>query len=533
MKTVAKKRASKIGGIGSKNEGVEIVTTKFGEKIPRKECRYIKNAFYKIGDINILNSGDCYKIDGKYVRVETGFLIYDHRIGQYIRKSSLPEDTQISLGAVGFNRDNSVIRGEFIVDRTTACEIFTYNDCGEISKFNFPDADALPKRFSFCDAYNFYTDVHDYKTNRGKYVNKPEYPTLDYVYSFADSQYANLLSKTAKQYMEDNPLKNVFSKYLGKNTFGIELETKSGIVPVHELFRYGYLPLRDGSIKGYEYTSMVLDKFNLFNSVVNISNSFQEGNASVDEYCSLHLHLGNVPRNKKTFLAIYMLSYLLQNEIEELVLPFKRDIDFLAKKKGEKDHCKRLPRLGLCDNDLSNFEKNNADYNKEVDRMVNTILKFIYQNANNNYEFNNLKEPDLGAKWNKKARYYTINFYNYLFKRNGTIEFRLHHGTLNKYKIINWIFICNAIIKFALENIDEIIEGANKISLDDVLSIYSYDGTDEGKFLTKYLKDYIRSRKREFINNYINGDIFGKELTVDKDLKYSFQTEGLDLFNYD
>ena len=41
-------------------------------------------------------------------------------------------------------------------------------------------------------------------------------------------------------------------------TFGIEFETAGGFLPQHRLYELGLIPLRDGSITGIEFATVVL-----------------------------------------------------------------------------------------------------------------------------------------------------------------------------------------------------------------------------------------------------------------------------------
>jgi hypothetical protein len=52
---------------------------------------------------------------------------------------------------------------------------------------------------------------------------------------------------------------NINFKYIKEfpYTFGLEFETAGGFIPQHQLYELGLIPLRDGSIKGIEFTSYV------------------------------------------------------------------------------------------------------------------------------------------------------------------------------------------------------------------------------------------------------------------------------------
>ena len=60
-----------------------------------------------------------------------------------------------------------------------------------------------------------------------------------------------------KQEIKDRETLYPLAKYL-KYTFGLEFETSQGYVPEDVCYRDGLIPLRDGSITGPEYSTVVL-----------------------------------------------------------------------------------------------------------------------------------------------------------------------------------------------------------------------------------------------------------------------------------
>ena len=54
----------------------KVITIK-GEEIPISKSRKFNKCYYKLGDSKILNSGDCYLINGKCYREETGLIAYN------------------------------------------------------------------------------------------------------------------------------------------------------------------------------------------------------------------------------------------------------------------------------------------------------------------------------------------------------------------------------------------------------------------------------------------------------------------------
>jgi hypothetical protein len=70
------------------------VITINGEEILKKNTRKIKSIdgtykYYKIGELNIKNSGDCYQINNIYYTIEKGRIEWDNFKGLYCLKSHL------------------------------------------------------------------------------------------------------------------------------------------------------------------------------------------------------------------------------------------------------------------------------------------------------------------------------------------------------------------------------------------------------------------------------------------------------------
>ena len=67
--------------MNKKRDPNRIVTTAFGKKAKRSECRYIKQAFYKMDE-------EVFKFDGRWYRINSGFLVQDSESGKWILKDS-------------------------------------------------------------------------------------------------------------------------------------------------------------------------------------------------------------------------------------------------------------------------------------------------------------------------------------------------------------------------------------------------------------------------------------------------------------
>ena len=249
--------------------------------------------------------------------------------------------------------------------------------------------------------------------------------TEGYIYKF-NKEYAatkHLRLFKDRQVLIDEPINFKLSNFL-KYSIGVEYETSSGIIPEDICFRDGLIPLRDGSIGGNEYSSIVLEGNNGLNLLKQQINTLQQY-TYFDKNCSLHFHFGGFKLTSSVIYNIYLICIKLQNELEYYLPPLTfRTHEY---KDTGKDYCNKLPT------NLRNFD---------------SFYKYM---VGKNF-FGDLYQPhpsDLSGerKWQIHQRYYFINFINSLcYKRNKTIEFRFLRPTYNFNKIIFWLYIFNAII---------------------------------------------------------------------------------------
>jgi len=295
------------------------------------------------------------------------------------------------------------------------------------------------------------------------------------------------------RYKVSKKIKDHFSDLFAPYTYGVELETSSGTCKNYLLEEFYLTPVKDGSITANEYITVPLSYQNVGSQIINIADALK-GQCSVDNSCSLHVHMGNLPSPKRLLIPLYVLLYRLQNELHEMMPPYKKHLQYLVNKRGgPKDHCQYLPNLGFQMGPNENLEKN--------------ILSFFTEG-----EIDSFKQLETGAtyskmegqKWNINKRYYFVNFLGFLF--GHTIEFRLHPGTLNKYRIIYWMLICTALVKFALAKPKRCTSNTSKITLTDVIKeVY------KTKNLAVYhtLLEYILACKSDYIKQSNKNDYTG------------------------
>ena len=241
------------------------------------------------------------------------------------------------------------------------------------------------------------------------------------------------------------------SKYL-KYTMGFEFETSAGYIPEETVFRDGLIPLRDGSIKGLEYSSVVLSPDNDGLSLLHQQLRTLREYTSFNKECALHIHFGRFPMKEKPIFNLYKLCYYLQKEKLSKLVPKLTFDTQKYKQHREKNYC------GFLDA-YNNFQDLYYDL---------TNMHFA-----GSFTEPHPADPDRQHKWNIGKRYYWINFMNLLcYKVNKTVEFRFLRPTYNLKKILVWMYIFNAMMQYA-EKVDDIDQRINFFQI--LRSVYPED----------------------------------------------------------
>jgi hypothetical protein len=319
-----------------------------------------------------------------------------------------------------------------------------------------------------------------------KYVKEPGYP-----YSFSKRYEAieNFNIFEGKQSIIDHK-EFPISKYF-KYTFGLEFETNTGVIPEDLCFRDGLIPLRDGSIAGNEYSTVVLDGNNGFNLLYQQIKTLREY-TRFDKECSLHIHMGGFPLVPEKILSLYNLCYILQAELRT-ALPEYTFYTSRYKSSG-KDYCKLLP---------GGFDTFDAFY------RAFTTVKFF-----GDLQQGHPHDVERSRKWQIHERYYWANLLNLIcYKVNKTMEFRMLRPTYNLEKILFWMYVFNAIMQYAEHH--SVIKGS-KIRLEEVLSdIYPADLVKE--LMIDFYKCDVCSHEQSKYGDYIGARMDIEEEFFDKD----------------
>jgi len=380
------------------------------------------------------------------------------------------------------------------------------------------------------------------KTKETK-IKNGNYSKLNYNVAEDSSQESEIEKDIKKYYSNYNILTNEnldkVSKLLDNKTFGIEYETSKGYIPKRYLYKTGLVPLRDGSLDGgIEYTSLPMSGSKGLQNVINQCKTLRKY-CLIDDKCSLHVHIGNVPRTKEFGIALYMLFSRIQSELFEIIPPYKRDLEWISRR--GKDYCKTLRTLRI--NSKSLVDKDDNLISKEVDKAFSTLFLFLTENhpETDKFNFSSGVHPKHGqGKWNYKSRYYALNLINLYFSKYKTVEFRMHTPTMSFDKTLNWLLICNAIVRYAELNYVKIFKGQEKIDLTEIIYGY-YDNFGKNDFdketaknVADHLLSYIDNKKEEFNYYFVRQKVIEScGVEISNDYSYRFVSDSIDWTMYD
>lgn len=361
-------------------------------------------------------------------------IIYDNTIKEWVIRRNFHRRALVGI-------DSSILEFGYISD-SIRCPVAKIS--GEVM-FLCIDDQMLKDYFVFSEKIGFYLLKTESNPDDTKIIGSGGFP-----YTFT-KQYESLFNLELfrdKQLIENN-YKYWASKYLYDYTFGFEFETSCGYVPQHECFKSGLIPLRDGSITGLEYTSVVLqgnDGLNMLHQEL----EQLKAHCKFDKECSLHIHIGGYPVNDRYLWVLYNVFLAFENKIKKF-LP-KWTFETRRYKASGKDYCKKLW------GDVINFNQ-------------------LYRNiAGSNYfgdlHQNHPDDPFREHKWNVHSRYYWVNLVNMMcYSGPKTIEFRFLRPSFDEKKIVHWLILLISLLEYS----KKIAEKA--IKLEDVASFVEKDFT--------------------------------------------------------
>lgn len=490
------------------NLKIKIVTTVSGKKEYRKNCKYIKGKYYIINE-------DVFEINETWYRKESGFIEFDHELKRWTLKNSV----HLIKGIVAFENNVPTI-GYFSEN--------PYNNC--TAHYNGGRMPAISSELLLKNGYfeniatgEYYSEAAVGKASAAKMKTiRIEGNFQHKGYNIEDNKDEFALKK--RLYADYNHKKSrdgvAFGKFLTDITYGLEIETSEGNVPNHLQNRLGLVACRDGSISAAEFVTVPMSGAKGLQNIKEISETLVP-RCNVDINCSLHIHTGSIPLDRASLVTLYMLSYQIQDDVFKMFPYFKTDPRGIKRK----NYCQKLKKFNI--NPCKDFSK--VGFKEYIDNVYYTIYMFLSDGVPPDENHNRKRgEHPIKNKWDRHSRYYWANFQNMVFTNRGTAEWRIHTATLNSQKMINWLFITNAICKYAQDHQEEILSNAKDIKFVDVLNYYKekYPNNERAAFLSDYLQAYYKERCRVFKRDIDRDDkLSDHELRTDK--TYVFTYEGI------
>lgn len=484
----------------------KVITIK-GEELPISQCRKFNKIYYKLGNINIQNSGDCYLIGDKCYREETGLVVYNYSIKQYVIL-----DSTIHKGVVDII-DNLLITGYFNADIKSTIVIDK-----NTNMYYLFNPDVLKNSKEYREQLSTGKFYHISRLPSYKF-NEIIFPSKDYKYNLPyDSK--GIIGHNLKNYNENyNPeisenIKN-YTPLLENLSFGLEFETTKGFIPNRILDQYGLIPLRDGSISGIEYVTVPMEGEKGLQCTADILKVLKERTEYNDDTCSLHLHLGNIPRTKEFILAFFKVGMKIQDEMFQM-FPLYKKYNYHIK---NKNYSAPLPTYEILSQLDPIINSNNIDEN------FNIVYKYLsmgqdFKSVGNSLEnvLSHPADPNSNQKWNIKPRYFLFNLIPLIFGNKQTIEFRIHTPTYDINKIIPFIFMNSLIVNFTIKNQERILKNKSFLNNYDLFGILSsqidtYDVLNRSCF-RDLMYNYIERRKNSCERQTLKGNILGTESEI-------------------
>jgi hypothetical protein len=410
-------------------------------------------------------------IEGKWRRIIAPGIYID----MYNKVSKIPDDVPLIKCLIGRDKNNNLIFTK--MDSRCYNKIMVLINNNGIFEYYWawPDLCLENMDLKFNNCRNFYYESSISKSELDTFSKSFKYES-PFIYNSYDL--IDLYEKIKENVFKDDEkitINPMIEEYLKDVTFGIEFETsKIKFVPNDILMKYGLIPLRDGSIRGYEYTTIPLTGTEGIQDLYYICKALKE-NCEYDKSCSVHIHMSikGMPKKDIKFIErILNLGFQIQNEIYEIVPEYKY-CNYNHEK--EKNYTKPIPALSL--ESLYVTETKDEETNKvEVEKKnipQTSIVSFLIGTNDDSILIKGVhpSNPDNQHKWNIKERYFWLNTIPYFFN-NGTIENRMMEATFDFQTILDWILLTASLIKFAMDE-------NNKDKIVDMLDVAEYTKNKE------------------------------------------------------
>lgn len=444
------------------------VTTLSGKEVESNKARLIQGNYYIIGDPEVEGSGECYKIGDRFYR-DSSYIVYDHTIKRYIISN-----VNLKEGVVEISKSGRITIGKFSNCIYTNEGLLLIDHGGNRHHLLNEDIVSKNKRFLLdprTGNYYHHSVISVDALNAKRQVSEGDKSKLQYstcnILGEAITFYNNSNIKNSWKGVPDI-LKNMADFMDDELTFGLEFESIRGVIPTRNTLRNGLIPLRDGSVSGLEYATIPLSGSEGLLSLYNILEDL-ETYTDYDNSCSLHIHIGGIPRTEKFCLAMFKTMVYLQDKIFEM-FPIYKKYNYGVKRKL---YTAPLPPRVLYEQDPVITDRNVSDnFRKLFKYLTGGISYSEYDNDLSNVR-SHPRDSDNSRKWQISTRYLFFNMIPLIFTNHETVEFRIHTPTYDKSKVFNYLGLCLSIVNFVKRNQNNILESPefcrNEIRINRIL----------------------------------------------------------------
>ncbi len=368
------------------NLDLSTVTTITKDIEYRRNCKYIGGKYY-------LMDRDCFYIEGKWCRIDSGVIIYDHEKKVWIHK----DKAGTLVNGIVDIKNEEFIFGSFSENayENVSCRTKKHGNSIAIN------SDVLGNHFFEDKALSVMFRTKDYPLTDIKYRKtiRNEKNFTDRGYNIEDNQadYANKV-----KYYNEYPHKiskkvREIAKYLGDLSFGVELEIAQGNLPDKILNRHGVVICRDGSIDGGpELVTIPTSGAKGLQNIVDLCEELK-GRNKLSIACALHIHFGNVPTDKLFLSAFYVLCRKIQDEIFTMFPYYKTDHKGVKKK----NYNQKLDKLGIH----PLLEQDKESYEAYLRDVHIRIFNFLSEGKMSIDQLNRkTRAHPISHKWERKSR---------------------------------------------------------------------------------------------------------------------------------
>jgi len=491
---------------------LKVITTVKGKKEYRRNCTFIQEKYY-------LKEEDAFLVNNKWYRKDSGKIEFDHEVKAWVLKS----EVKLFNGIIDITSSGSPVMGHFSANPYKNVDCWYDGNTVKAQNSDFLKKHGYFEDIGFCKWYprtkvtdqqyqkmiSIRNEVDHHRKGYNIEDNKVEYEQKKLAYK----EFPTEITKEVRRY----------ARFLGDITYGFEIEADQGNLDEPTQNKCGTVICRDGSIHGPEICLVPMSGAKGVQTLVNLAQELQK-RVTIDMSCSVHIHVGNVPVDRKSLVVYYVLFYKIQDELFKMFPYYKTDCRGLKKK----NYCHKLKKMSI--HPLVDCSK--EGYESYIDEVYVKLFTFLSCGTPPSEDTNrgHLQHP-IRDKWSRDSRYFGLNLINTIFHPSKTVEFRLFTPSLSAYKYTMWLYFVNSFIKYAEHNAEAILTAKKKISILDVFSYYqsAFPGNEDAIFLTRYLCEFYESQCKRFAADKAKEDYIS-EHDIRLDSKFEFKVDGRALF---